>query len=62
VFGEQFYHANVGEARRRTICRSAPALPLSGPVVGSKPRNKIDKMKFASGGRAKSKGATSTSL
>jgi hypothetical protein len=32
------------------------SLPLSGPVVGSKPRNRIDKMKFASGGRAKSKG------
>lgn len=32
------------------------SLPLSAPVVGSKPRNRIDKLKFARGGRAKSKG------
>lgn len=31
-------------------------LPMAPPVIGSKPRNRIDKMKFARGGRAKSKG------
>jgi hypothetical protein len=48
---------NVGEGPSPdSLPVGTRSLPLSAPVVGSKPRNRIDKMKFARGGRAKAKG------
>jgi hypothetical protein len=48
---------NVGEGPSPdNLPDGTRTLPLSAPVVGRKPRNRIDKLAFASGGRAKGKG------
>lgn len=55
--------SNVGEGPSPdNLPTGTRTLPLSAPVVGSKPRNRIDKMKFAAGGRAKSSKGTNVNI